>query len=390
MDKVRKLGMVFDSLAEELNITNTMLDKAETAYNALGEYIKSANDEWDVAIYPQGSFELGTVIKPLNEDEQYDVDLVVLVKHPYYDAETLRKQVLELLKNHGRYEGKIENKKPCIRIQYADSAQFHMDIASAQDTTNKGDTSVNIARFDGEDTYYYDISNPKGYVEWFKKTMQFEELQKSRSVLNEYAQTDVQELKLSRMRTPLQKAVQILKRHRDIYFANRYNSDDRPSSIIITTLCAKAYEDTRGQFQKENVYLTVVNMINQFQYYIKRNSEGKYYLENPSNTQENFLKKWNDNPNLVLAFREWITKAQEDIIYNPENFIEDDPRKLRKVLYESFGQRDVDSALNDYGIKMGEYAKRSQFHYDKQDANVVLEQKAGIPYKPHTYFGGEA
>lgn len=146
MDKVQKLGMVFDSLAEELNITNTMLDKAETAYNALGEYIKSANDEWDVVIYPQGSFELGTVIKPLNEDEQYDVDLVVLVKHPYYDAEELREQVWELLENHGRYEGKIENKKPCIRIQYADSSQFHMDIASAQDTTDKGDTSIKYSK----------------------------------------------------------------------------------------------------------------------------------------------------------------------------------------------------------------------------------------------------
>ena len=40
-------------------------------------------------------------------------------------------------------------------------------------------------------------------------------------------------------KTPLQRAVQILKRHRDIMFAG---DEDKPVSIIITTLAAKAYQ----------------------------------------------------------------------------------------------------------------------------------------------------
>lgn len=389
MDKAQKLGIIFDSLAEELSITETMLEKAETAYNALGEYIKSANEEWEVSVYPQGSFELGTVIKPLNEQEQYDVDLVVLVKQPIYDAEKLRSEVWELLENHGRYEGKIENKKPCIRIQYADSAQFHMDIASAQDNILTNDTSINIARFDGESQYYYDDSNPKGYVEWFKSAMEYKKLQKSHRTLFEHGQTDVEELRLSRMRTPLQKAVQILKRHRDIYFTNKENADDRPSSIIITTLCAKVYEETRGRFDSENIYLTIVNMLEQFKNYIGKNSDGEYYLENPSNRKENFLKKWKDNPNLVVAFTEWIDKVYKDIITNPEAFIEDNPQELKKSIYESFGQKEAEKALDSYGIKMGEYAKAGSLKYDRNDGNIVLNEEKGTPYKPHTYFGGE-
>ena len=90
MRKEEKLNMIFDNLANGLNITQTMMKKAETAYNALGEHIKNSNEEWDVVVYPQGSFQLGTVIKPVNDEEQYDVDLVVLVKTPNYDAETLR------------------------------------------------------------------------------------------------------------------------------------------------------------------------------------------------------------------------------------------------------------------------------------------------------------
>ena len=242
MKKEQKLDVLFDSLANELNITKTMLEKAEKAYNGLGDHIKSKNENWDVVVYPQGSFQLGTVIKPVNDEEQYDVDLVVLVKKPIYDAEELRKEILEVLKSHGRYEGKIENKKPCIRIQYADSAQFHMDIASAQEILYMDDESINIARFDGKESYYYEISNPKGYIEWFKSVMKFDELQKSHRTLFENRQTEVEELVLSRARSPLQKAIQILKRHRDIYFSNKEDSDNRPSSIIITTLCAMAYK----------------------------------------------------------------------------------------------------------------------------------------------------
>lgn len=389
MKKEQKLGMIFNELAEGLNITKTMLEKAETAYHALGEYIKGANDQWDAVVYPQGSFQLGTVIKPVNDEEQYDVDLVVLVKSPHYDARALREEVYRILEAHGRYQGKIENKKPCIRIQYSDSSQFHMDIASAQEIRSTFDESIDIARFNGENIYFYEISNPKGYIEWFKRTMKYEKLEKSYRAMMEQAHTEVEELKLSRMRTPLQKAVQILKRHRDIFFANRDDVDDKPSSIIITTLCAMVYEDTYGSFEKDNVYLTVKSMLEKFPEYVRKNSQGEYYLQNPSNIRENFLKKWNSNEKLVTAFKEWIDKARTDIIYNPEQFIEGNPQALRKALYESFGERDSEIALESYGNRLGEYAKEGKMKYDMEKANIVLNEDAGKGYRKHTYFGGQ-
>ena len=218
--------------------------------------------------------------------------------------------------------------------------------------------------------------------------MQFEELQKSQRALYEACQTEVEELELSKMRTPLQKAIQILKRHRDIFFSERENADDKPSSIIITTLCAMAYEDFRGKYEKDNIYLTIVNMLEKFPNYVKKNSDGEYYLENPSNPKENFLKKWCDNSELVVAFKQWISKARTDIIYNPESFIEDEPQKLRKSLYESFGKRDADIALENYGKQIAEYAQNGQLKYDRDSANIVLNENEGKPYSKHTYFGG--
>lgn len=40
MDKEKRLGMLFSSLAEELNISETLYERAVTSYTALGDYIK--------------------------------------------------------------------------------------------------------------------------------------------------------------------------------------------------------------------------------------------------------------------------------------------------------------------------------------------------------------
>ena len=215
--------------------------------------------------------------------------------------------------------------------------------------------------------------------------MRYEEFRKAQAVFE--AQTVVQELKLSRIRTPLQKAVQILKRHRDIYFMNRNDSDNRPSSIIVTTLCAMAYADTFGTYEKENTYLTILNMLNRIPHYLNRNEAGEFYLVNPSNPEENFLKKWNENDALVLAFREWSAKAKMDIITNPDRFIDNDQSSLRTNLLESFGKRDMEKALDIYGKQIGDLADSGKLYYAAKGGNVTLNEQEGKAYNKHTYYG---
>lgn len=387
MNKEEKLGMIFNSLANTVSITQTMLDKAETAYTALGNHIKSSNENWDVSIYPQGSFELGTVIKPLNEDEQYDVDLVVLVKEPEFSSEELRSNIKLLLENHGRYDGKIEDKKPCIRIQYADSSRFHMDVACAKNCLDKDELSIEIARFNGESEYYYDPSNPKGYIDWFKKVMQYEEILIEKRAIFNKAETKVEKLNLSKIRSPLQKAIQILKRHRDIYFSDKINIDDKPSSIIITTLCGLSYDNSIPyKDKKENIYITIRNMLNKFNDFIDYDVVEGWIMRNPSMNEENFLKKWNDNASLVEAFTEWIGQAREDILINPERFIESDPEELRAGIYKSFGERVGEEALFKYGDELGELAKSGGLRFNLETTSISTDDK-DRSYKKHTYFG---
>lgn len=388
MNKEEKLGIIFDELANELNITTTMLERAETAYTALGDYIKQTNQDWDVSVYPQGSFELGTVVKPLNEDEQYDVDLVVLVKKPFLDAQNLRLSIRDLLQQHGRYVGKIEDKKPCIRIQYADSAQFHMDIACAKESPML-DTNIDISRFDESNNYYYDISNPKGYVKWFKTVMNYEEVRKGYFEAQQRAETEVEDLKLTRVRTPLQKAIQILKRHRDIYFSGQNNIDEKPSSIIITTLCALTYDYVLSNINaKGNVYKTILNMIDRFPAFINRNENGDFQLMNPSRLEENFLKKWNEHYEHKQMFDNWIMQAKLDIVTNPEAFIDASPEKFKETIERSFGGQTSRIALGKYGERISHMADSGVLKFSRANGNITTSE-SDESYRKHVYFGGE-
>ena len=56
------------------------------------------------------------------------------------------------------------------------------------------------------------------------------------------AQAEVEDVKRRKVKTPLQRVVQILKRHRDIKFADD-NSGNKPISIIITTIAGRLYEE---------------------------------------------------------------------------------------------------------------------------------------------------
>ena len=391
MTTEHRLGIIYRELANELNISDTLYERALSAYDALSDHIKAHNDSWDVEVFPQGSFELGTVIRPVNDEDEYDVDMVVLIKVPVFtDPKELRDVIKGFLEQHGRYEGNIEEKKQCLRIVYSESAQFHMDVVCAKPIID--DNIIDVAKKqECSATYMYSESNPKGYINWFKETMNYSRLlleakQKRDGV---FANTEVQELSLSKLRTPLQQAVQILKRHRDIYFKDRL--DDRPSSIIITTLCAKSYEhDKMYDWSHDNVYTVIKRMLELVPCFIETDDNGDYVLKNPSLESENFLYKWKSNKDLERNFREWIRKATVDIVENPERFLPRDPEKAGELLRESFGSYAMGKALKRFGEHIGNINTKGEILIDKHTRDISSNTSATSTVHPkkNTFYGG--
>ena len=90
-EKEKQLGTWLSQIADELNITPTMLDKAVKSYTAVGTWL-SDGIPYDVKITPQGSMNLGTVVRPITEKDEYDVDLVCLLKNGSSPTSKYRKE----------------------------------------------------------------------------------------------------------------------------------------------------------------------------------------------------------------------------------------------------------------------------------------------------------
>lgn len=305
-------------LAEALDISETQYEAAVKHYEAVGDWLNKDDSPiaaHDPQIFPQGSFRLGTMIKPINDTDDYDIDLVCEIKRLSKQRVTqkqLKDMVGNRLKANERYQKMLEEKNRCWRLQYADSARFHMDILPAipdHDTNAIGRMiGANLAAtailITDKDLREWQCSNPVGYTEWFKGRMRVQ-FNAQRMQLAESIRASVEEVPEYEVKTPLQRSIQILKRHRDIMFES--DQDDRPISIIISTLAARAYND------EADLLDALQNIVNQMPGFIERDEEGNALVENPVNPLENFADKWKKHPEREAKFRQWLHQVEADL-----------------------------------------------------------------------------
>ena len=124
-DKEKALNHLYDLVADELSISPSRLDAAISGYTAVGEWLGGGID--NLTIMPQGSMNLGTVIRPVNDSEDFDIDLVCLIEDgTLLPAKTIKHLVGDRLKENGTYKPKLDKEgKRCWTLEYSG---FHMDI----------------------------------------------------------------------------------------------------------------------------------------------------------------------------------------------------------------------------------------------------------------------
>ena len=319
-----------EALADELEISDDRYESAENSYNSLGRWLNrddSPLKRFGPSVYSQGSFRLGTVIKPLTNDEEYDVDSVcelTLLEKSQLTQSQLKAMVgaeVEAYRKSQNMVKPLREGRRCWVLDYADGAQFHMDVVPALPNSESQrillearglDASYAhsaIVITDNEHLYYQVVSddwprsNPKGYAHWFRGRMTaiFEQ---RRRVLAEMVKASVEEIPDYRVRTPLQSAIMILKRHRDIMFVGR--KEVRPISIILTTLAAHSYE---GEGTIADALLAILTKMDWF---IGKDADGNHLIANPTDPMENFADKWVAHPDRADAFFDWLEQARQD------------------------------------------------------------------------------
>jgi hypothetical protein len=353
----RRLNQILRDLADELDVPASKYLEAKAHYDAVGAWLGEDDSElapYEPTIYPQGSFALGTAVRPLG-DEDYDVDAVCLLQLAPHEVTQQRLKALvgnRLKHPRSRYKEMIdpeEGGRRCWTIQYADASKFHLDVLPAiPDHFNwlialgvPNEWAESAICVTDRETWGTDPewprSNPKGYVAWFKDRMRTR-LDEAKRALAMERHADVEEIEDFDVRTPLQRLIQILKRHRDV----RYNGDeDKPISIIITTLAARAYEN------EAELAAAILNVVPRMRQCIEAR-DGVWWVPNPVNPEENFADKWAERPRKAELFFEWLNAIEREYrhLVTDEAFA-----KVGDYLGEAFGRRDAEAAMANYAAR---------------------------------------
>lgn len=371
-------------LAENLDISDTMRDKAIDSYTAVGKWLGDCADDSPVKIFPQGSFYLGTVIKPVDDRDDYDIDLVCLLKDKYGASEREIKHLVgNRLKEHGTYQKMLDTEegKRCWTLHYD---EFHMDIlpSAPKDKVYLEPylTGIRLTHKDAPGVYTPRYSNPYKYHEWFEQRMRtLVLLEKSTFAMRN--QVDISKVPLYKIKTPLQRAIQLLKRHRDIMYQNasQIQKDNAPISIIITTLAAHAYNNEESLFEALNSILN--NMYNFIEL-----RDGEYWVENPAMTDENFAEKWNDKPDKHREFIRWLGQAKQDILVAPSKTI--GLHSICENMERSFGSNIVKRSFLDLGYETKENRDAGNLYTSGLTGGLTTSATEGSKkVGGHTFFG---
>jgi hypothetical protein len=331
---------IIEEIAGTIDIPASAYEKAETRYKDLGEWFgrKEARcHAFNPHIHSQGSFRLGTVIRPVNDDAQYDLDmgcrLRVGMTKSTHTQEQLKRIVGADLEDYRVARGikeKREEKHRCWRLKYSDTLKFHLDtVPSIPETLERrrliqeaiirtgapAELSRLVADLTGaitDDRMWnyriihdeWRVSNSEGFARWFESRMKLSKTLMESLVLRAKA-AKVDELPAHRWKSPLQQCVQLLKRHRDIRFHD--DPEGKPASIIITTLSARAYQ---GEAEIADAMDTILSTLRTLV------NSTTPRVPNPVNPAEDFADRWSDpasrHRKLEAKFWDWLRQAERD------------------------------------------------------------------------------
>jgi hypothetical protein len=308
IDDRSRLAAILQAVADALDIPDHVYEDATLKYEDVGDHL-SADDSslraYNPNIYVQGSFRLGTVVRPYGHEDDYDIDLVcqLEIRKESITQEDLKAKVGTRLKARDDLAKILKPSRRCWMLDYpaeAGKPAFHMDVLPAIPNLERRPSGLLIT---DTELIRWQKSNPVAFSEWFKKRMEVVFVARRAAVAESLA-ASIEEVPDWRVKTPLQRCVQILKRHRDVYFVK--SPDIRPVSIVITTLAAHAYNN------EADIYDALTGIVGRMHHFIEYRN-GSWWVQNPVDDGENFADRWNEYPERRQAFGRWLQKVGADI-----------------------------------------------------------------------------
>ena len=237
-----------DFLANHVNLNPARLERLDGHVNAVSDYLAD-NLTGYLRVERQGSYALGTIIKPVQDGQEYDADLLLLMEYRSdWGATDYIKGVYACLREHKRYRAIARQKTRCVTLDYA--GDVHLDI-------------VPCISFHGTqyicntETSEYEPTDGTGYRDWFN---------------DKNRETDGN----------LKRVTRLLKYMRD------HKGNFTAPSVLLTTLIGNTVDGTGAFGSVPGTLHTVMTRIDAF----LQARPLMPFIANPARPDEDFTRKW--------------------------------------------------------------------------------------------------
>ena len=352
-----KKKIEIEDLIHKLDLTPAMYKNAVEKYEELKRTIKSIDES--ITFYPQGSFVLGTTVRPYRDQRERNYDLDAICLFNIIATEGKQKDVrnrLETVLENSQYQSKLNFDDRCITVEYADygSIGFSIDVAPSAIATDitkqemiiKGcpvqyvDTAIEVAEVKKDSSDKWISSNPQAYYKWFEEInrpfTEENKIQRLKKVYenNKFLYSSLEDVPEYYNKSSLQMAIQLLKRARDVHFSKlgKQKEELKPISAIISTIVLDTAKNNLIPYTEDvlDVIEIVINELKTYAKYQEISEDNfksiyaskvtiskrgsKWEMFNPVNPKDNLVDMWNVHPESAKLFFDWIATLDRTLI----------------------------------------------------------------------------
>lgn len=341
-----KLNQHFNKLVKEISLDSKRLERIEDSVSHLKNFVENDKQigEARINLYLQGSYALGTGIKP--QRDEFDVDVVLVLDLNKRPADSKNpKAIIEWVAERARldsfWKGKISTEERCVRVNYA--GDFHLDIVPVIESHTGRDEIYIPGKHEDN---WQKLSNPIGYIRWFES---------------------VGDDKLYKFKD----TVKLFK----CWAATKFGIESGPKPILLTTLVGLKYENRYNSLAE-----TFTCTAESLRSYVDAYSTVPI-IQNPSLHSEDLAVHWTDDT--FKLFKDKIKycaqKAREALDHQDY----EESKKLWKEVFAGFPQD-----ISEDAKSINEARKSGELSVSSSGAVMVGIKSVGNKVYNHKYFGG--
>jgi hypothetical protein len=406
----RAIENILERVLHACDLPDRYRKVAEEHYHEKAEHLKKTRPfgAVEVTIKPQGSMSMGTTVPPLNRSGQsFDIDMLIRVEQ--FSSQMNPKEMHRSL-GRALMQGfdEAESIKLGWQIDYSDTEKMHVDVIPVTLHRQTHEETI-LAACDWERNSWKE-TNPEGYTRLFLADADrlpiFRQIRKvalnSRNLEESFANTTTIEPlpDFSRFKRPLQRVVQLAKRHRDVWFSTGDRKfEQRPASIVISTILWQHYKSRVADQHFGGISEILTSMAGSLvdgsilQADSASTGRMNYTLANPTlwderTKSENLVAKWN-TPNgaiLATAYNNWARAFY--------SFVEDLLRlegipNLSTHLKQGLGEGIVSPAVQEIARLSNKTQRPSVNIQATPRLGAVLGAAVSVAraVPPHTFYG---